>query len=294
MVRGPDRVGSNPARHRVRCIEHFPNAPTERATGPGSNVSIDFVSLTEVSGDDVTHEQVERLALRYYWAGDFSVGKDVLEVACGTGQGVGYLASRARSVTAGDYSNELLDRARAHYGSRFKFYQFDAQDMPFPDQSFDVVILFEALYYVAQVEKFFSECRRVLRRGGTLLIATANKDLFDFNPSAHSHRYLGVAELHGELAAAGFDVSCYGDTPLGSVSARQRLLRPVKAVAARYGLIPGSMAAKKLLKRLVFGSLVPMPGEITADTAPRRPPTPLEPGIPDRAHKVIYCAATLA
>ena len=71
------------------------------------------------------------------------------------------------------------------------------------------------------------------------------------------------------------------------------MLRPIKALAARSGLIPKSMAAKKLLKRLVFGRLVKMPAEITAETAPKIAPTPLRAGQPDRSHKVLFCAATL-
>jgi hypothetical protein len=53
------------------------------------------------------------------------------------------------------------------------------------------------------------------------------------------------------------------------------------------------MGAKKFLKRLVFGGLVPMPAEISSDTSPRVPPTPLDAGVPGRAHKVIFCAAKL-
>lgn len=254
---------------------------------------LDYVSLTEISGDDVTREQVDRLARRYHWAGDYCEGKDVLEAACGAGQGVGYLLAKARTFVAGDYSEKLLEIARSHYGERVEFRRFDAQDMPFSDDSFDVVLLFEALYYIPDLTRFFSECRRVLRPGGMLLLATANKDLFDFNPSPHSHRYLGVAELHQELGSLGFEVTCFGDTPVQSVSTRQRVLRPVKAVASRLGLIPDSMAAKKLLKRFVFGNLVPMPPEITDETAVRVPPAPLAPGVADRDHKVIYCAALL-
>jgi SAM-dependent methyltransferase len=256
-------------------------------------MTTDFVSLTEVAGDDVSAEQVERLARRYYWAGEYCRGKDVLEVACGTGQGVGYLAAVARSMAAGDYSEPLLEIARRHYGGRFDFRRFDAQQMPFGDKAFDVVLLFEALYYLPDAEQFFRECRRVLRPGGVLLIASANRDLFDFNPSPQSTRYFGIVELGDALAVHGFSPAFFGDTPLGTVSARQRLLRPIKAMAARFGLIPKSMNAKKLLKRLVFGELVQMPPEITADTAQKIPPTPLPAGRPDRGHKVLYCAATL-
>lgn len=252
----------------------------------------DFLALTEVSGDDVTREQVARLARRYYWAGRYCRGQDVLEVACGTGQGIGYLGSLARSITAGDFWAPALQVARRHYGSRFDFLQFDAQDMPFRDGGFDVVLNFEALYYIKDVDQFFGEARRVLRPGGRLLIATANKDLYDFNPSPHSHRYLGVLELEEELSRHGFTTEVFADTPLGTVSIRQRALRPVKALASRLGLIPRSMAGKKLLKRLVFGGLVSMPPEIDAGTAPNVEPVPLAPGRPDHAHKVIFCAAT--
>lgn len=256
-------------------------------------MSEDFVSLTEVAGDDVSAEQIERLARRYYWAGEYCQGKDVLEVACGSGQGVGYLASLARTMTAGDYSAPLLEVARRHYGSRVQFHQFDAQQIPFPDRSFDVVLIFEALYYIPDADRFFAEARRVLRPGGVLLIATANKDLFDFNPSPHSFKYFGVAEFERELGRHGFKCRCWGDTPLESVSLAQRVLRPVKAIAVKFNLIPDSMAGKKLLKRLVFGRLLPMPAEITANTAARVAPTPLPAGQPDRSHKVLFCAATL-
>lgn len=254
-------------------------------------VTTDFVELTEIAGDMVSAEQVERIARRYYWAEGYCQGKDVLEVACGTGQGVGYLAQSARSIVPGDYSEAILAIARKHYGNRFEFRQFDAQEVPFAAQSFDVIIIFEALYYIPDVQRFFRECVRLLRPGGYLLIATANKDLYDFTPSPHSHRYLGLVELGEELGRLGFKTAFYGDTPIGTLSTRQRLLRPIKAFASRFGMIPKSMSAKKLLKRLVFGGLVQMPAEITGDTVINKTPTVLPRGMPDRAHKVIFCAA---
>ena len=257
-------------------------------------MTLDYTELTEVSGDDVTREQVERMARRYYWAGEYCCGRDVLEVACGAGQGVGYIGSLATSVRASDISEPLLSVARGHYGDRFVFGQFDALEMPFEADRFDVVLLFEALYYLPDVDGFFDECHRVLRPGGHLLIATANKDLFDFNPSPHSHRYLGVSELSKELSARGFDVTVFGDTPVATVGLRQRVLSPVKAAASRLGLIPNSMRAKKLLKKLAFGALIPMPAEIDVDTAPKLPPQALAADQSDQQHKVIFCAARMA
>ncbi len=255
-------------------------------------MTTDFVELTEIAGDMVSQEQVDRIARRYYWAAEYCQEKDVLEAACGSGQGVGYLASVAKSVVAGDFSDPIINIARKHYGQRFQFEQFDAQSMPFADASFDVVLIFEALYYIPEPARFFAECKRVLRPGGVLLISNANKDLYDFNPSPHSHTYHGVVEFERDLLQHGFtSIQCFGDTPLEAVSVKQRILRPVKAFASRFGLIPKSMAAKKFLKRFVFGSLVPMPAEIDALTTPPVAPTKLHGGVVDRSHKVIFCHA---
>jgi len=156
---------------------------------------IDYLSVTEISGSYVSREQIERICNRYYWAGKYCNNKDVLEVACGTGQGLGYLLKIAKSLNAGDYSEKILEIAREHYGNRITLKQFDAQNMPYKDNSIDVIILFEAIYYLPSVEKFISECRRVLRDRGKVLIATVNKDLYDFNPSLYSCKYYGVVEL---------------------------------------------------------------------------------------------------
>ena len=252
----------------------------------------DFISVTEIAGDEVAREQVQRLCNRYYWAGQYCKDKDVLEVACGSGQGLGYLAGLAHTLEAGDYSGSLLDIARKHYGNRIRLQQFDAMDMPFDDRSKDVIVLFEAIYYLPDASKFIQKCFHILRPGGKLLIATANKDLYDFNPSPHSFRYYGVRELYELLARYHFKPELLGDTPVDRVSLRQKILRPVKKFVVSTGLMPKSMSGKKLLKKLFFGNLIVMPAEIDAETAPFIAPVELSHLQPDRKHKVIFCAAT--
>ncbi len=60
----------------------------------------DYLDVTEVSGEEVTQEQVDRICQRYYWAAEYCREKDVVELACGTGQGLGYLVAFARSFIA--------------------------------------------------------------------------------------------------------------------------------------------------------------------------------------------------
>lgn len=251
----------------------------------------DYSTVTELSGEEVTQEQIERMAHRYYWAGEYCRDMDVLEVACGSGQGLGYLVRVAKSLRAGDITPSLVVRAKSHYGERIQIEEMDALQLPFQDGSLDVVILFEAIYYLSSPEQFVDECRRVLREGGYVLLATANKDLFDFNPSPYSHRYYGVVELGELFEGHYFTCKFFGDTPIDKISWRQKLLRPVKKVVVNLDLMPRSMAGKKLLKRLVFGKLLPMPAEINTDTTPNIQPATIPSGIPDRIHKVIYLAA---
>lgn len=251
-----------------------------------------YWSLTERVGEPVSEEQLRRMYTRYIWAAQYCRDRDVLEVACGVGQGLGIISTVARSLKAGDQSPKLLDLARTTYGASIDLRELDAQELPFSDQSFDVVLISEAIYYLPDIDAFIRETRRVLRSHGLLLIVTANKDLYDFHRSPHSHTYLGAVELNERLKDYGFDAVLFGDTPTSSVSWRQRLLRPIKAIAARAGLIPKTIDGRAWMKRIVFGRMVAMPAALPWDETQFRPPTPISTTEPDREHKVLLCAAT--
>ena len=256
-------------------------------------MSVDYLSVTELSGSYVSQEQIERICNRYYWAGKYCINKDVLEVACGTGQGLGYLLKIAKSLNAGDYSKKILKIAQEHYGNRIALSQFDAQNMPYKNNSIDVIILFEAIYYLPSAERFVSECRRILRNRGKVLIAVANKDLYDFSPSPYSYKYYGVVELMELFTSHGFIVEFYGNTPVDILSLRQKLFRPVKKWVVKFGLAPKTSEGKRIIKRLIFGRLVKMPPEIKENMGPFVEPTKLSSYQPDNKHKVIYCVANL-
>jgi SAM-dependent methyltransferase len=253
----------------------------------------DFVTVTEIAGDEVTQEQIKRLCNRYYWAGGYCFNKDVLEVACGTGAGLGYLAKLAKSLEAGDYSKPILEYVRRHYGKRVNLRLFDAQAMPYKDRSKDVIILFEAIYYLPDATAFVRECARVLRPDGIVLIATANKDLYDFNPSPYSQEFYGVVELNQLFSAFNFQTAFFGDSPLDNVSLYQKALRPAKKLAVLLGLIPKTMAGKKFLKRIIFGKLVTMPQELPAKFVVKNNFPELASDKPNIQHKIIFCAANL-
>ncbi len=252
-----------------------------------------YLDVTELAGEKITSEQLQRLCNRYYWASSYCKGKDVLEVACGSGPGLGYLLSLSKSLVAGDVSSDILKIARDHYGDSVNLQLFDACSMPFLDASFDVILIFEAIYYLPDPDKFVLECKRVLRPNGHLLIVTTNKDLYDFNPSPYSQKYFGVVELSKLLEKYGFHVDFLAGTSIKEVSLKQKLFRPIKKIASSLGLIPKTMHGKQWLKKIVFGELVSMPAEIDGTTMKYEPPKPITSDKPDTEHKIIYCAASL-
>ena len=250
----------------------------------------DYVHVTEVAGDDVSSEQVQRMYTRYSFARAYSQGKDVLELGCGSGQGLGLLASVARSVVGGDYSWPLLKGSKDHYKDRIPLVRLDAQVLPVKDETIDVVILFEAVYYLGDVETFAKECLRVLRPGGYILICNPNKDLPDFNPSPHSYRYFSACDFVGLLKPFGLELECFGDCEVDYGNPKQRFLAFIKRTMVRLDLMPKTMAGKKLFKRLVFGKLIPLPAELTEGPACQLPCS-IDSTSTNLSHKVIFAVA---
>jgi SAM-dependent methyltransferase len=251
---------------------------------------VDYSTVTELSGARGSQAQLARMYQRYYFAGQFCEGKDVLEIACGAGQGLGYLARRARCVVGIDINDHVLALARNHYGSRVDIRQMDAEALSFPDASFDTVVNFEAIYYLPRPERFASEVRRVLRPGGILVLCTTNKDLPDFNPSPFSHQYFGPPELVALLAPHGFAVECFAADPVGPLTLRGHALRTLKRAAVQLDLIPKTMRGKELLKRMVFGSLVELPREIPEGESVESPKIIPVDG-PDKEHHLLFAVA---
>jgi len=256
-------------------------------------VRIDYSTVTEVPGDGATREQMARMFHRYRFASEFCRGKDVLEVACGAGQGLGYLNKKARWVVGGDCTERLVRSARQHYGDRIQVHLLDAQHLPFRDNSFDVVILYEAIYYLTHPEQFVLEARRVLRKGGVLLIAMVNKDWSEFNPSPFSATYYSVPKLTELLEKSGFAVECYGAFSSIPKTAKERIISNIRRIAVALNLIPKTMKGKEVLKKLFYGRLIPLGKEIQEGEYEYQAPKFIPPNVPNYEYKVVYCAARL-
>jgi len=150
---------------------------------------------------------------RYIFASSFIKNNDVVvDVACGTGYGSYVLARKGGKKIIGiDISKIAIEYAKSKYRGRVNNIEFlvgNAMKMPISSSKVDVVVSFETIEHLNDPEKFLSECRRVLKDGGLLILSTPNKYIkrHDENPYHINELYIIIEELLSLLHNSKFDI----------------------------------------------------------------------------------------
>jgi ubiquinone/menaquinone biosynthesis C-methylase UbiE len=87
----------------------------------------------------------------------------------------------------------------------FTYKEIDAQDIPYENECFDIVIARHMLYLVPDIEKALSEIKRVLGKGGTLYVTTnSHDDMTELN--ALVEKFDSKMELHNNGMGDRFDI----------------------------------------------------------------------------------------
>jgi len=250
---------------------------------------VDYNIITESPGLKATSEQLARILQRYQFARQFARDKDVLEVACGTGIGLGYLARIARKIIGGDIDEKNVSIAKNYYQGKkgIKVCLLDAHNLNFPEKSFDLVLLYEAIYYLKNPEKFVLEAKRVLKDNGVLIIGTVNKEWEDFHPSSYTYRYFSVSEIRSLLSKYFSGVEIFGGFPVKNEGIKNKCFSLIKKTASRLNLIPGNLKARTYLKRIFMGKLYPIPQEVNEAMSKYSEPILLGSEV-DTRFKIIY------
>ena len=162
-----------------------------------------------VPGLAVENYWFRRHEVAYLHCVDVCAGRDVLEAGCGEGYGADLIAATARTVTAVDYDAATVAHVRARY-PRVGVLAANLASLPMPDSALDVVVNFQVIEHLWDQPQFITECLRVLRPGGSLLISTPNRITFtpgsDAPVNPFHTRELNAAELRELLIDGGFDV----------------------------------------------------------------------------------------
>lgn len=97
----------------------------------------------------------------------------VLELACGTGILSAQIAGNVKMLEATDFSKEMIKQAKQKcHSSRLHFSVQDATMLPYPPETFDAVVISNALHIMPSPEKALAEIRRVLKPDGILIAPT--------------------------------------------------------------------------------------------------------------------------
>jgi len=112
---------------------------------------------------------------------DLGPGMKVLDVACGTGNQALPAARSGAAVTGVDIATNLLAQARQRATQENLSIQFDegdAEQLPYPDAQFDVVLSMFGAMFGPRPELVASELQRVCRPGGLIAMANWTPDSF--------------------------------------------------------------------------------------------------------------------
>jgi len=132
-------------------------------------------------------------------------GKRFLDVGCG----LGYFSQRAANLGAKvigvDIGKKLIEKAKQRV-PKGKFFIASASDLPFKNESFDIVLCTEVIEHVDNQRKVLSEIFRVLKKGGVFAITTPNRiyrPIFEFLGLVGIRPYNGKRKVDISLEVKG-------------------------------------------------------------------------------------------
>jgi ubiquinone/menaquinone biosynthesis C-methylase UbiE len=113
---------------------------------------------------------------------DFVTGNPdytVLDIGCGSGHGSNTLSTKFKTVHGVDIAEEAITYAKEYWQQpNIHFSLGNSMDIPFPENTFDVVVAFEVFEHLNDWRKFLSEIKRVLKPNGLVYVSTPNKTLY--------------------------------------------------------------------------------------------------------------------
>jgi ubiquinone/menaquinone biosynthesis C-methylase UbiE len=105
-------------------------------------------------------------------------GRRVLEVGCGAGTDLVRFARGGAIVTGVDVAHSAIELARENFqqqGLHADLREADGEELPFPENEFDLVYAHGVVQYTSDGQKLVDECRRVLKPGGEAIFQVYNR-----------------------------------------------------------------------------------------------------------------------
>lgn len=180
-------------------------------------------TVTEHGGIDPESESPRFVAkhLSAYLLAKRFAGPRILELGFGDGYGASLLSEMVDEVIGIDLFQKNVDLAsQKHKRPNLKFMKMSATALDFPNQSFDLAVSFQVIEHIPQAElpRYISEIKRVLKKGGTACLSTLNlkknqKPGQPYNKSPHHDKEFTPSEFRDFLAPHFPRLEIYGLYP---------------------------------------------------------------------------------
>lgn len=162
-----------------------------------SSDEIEYLPFPNEEGRNTRQAQLEVPAL--VWALNLPKGSRILEVGCGRGVALPVLDQLCQPtrLVGLDIEEELLLEADDHLreqGAKAELFAADVRQMPFEDESFDVVIDFGTLFHIARSGDAVDEITRVLTPGGIFVHETKASQLLSHPVRSHGRHLTGLSK----------------------------------------------------------------------------------------------------
>ena len=155
-------------------------------------------------------------SLRFILAQALPLSGHVLEIGTGKGRFLAALAKHAERITTLDVDAAQQRAAKLHVrqtqaGRRIRFIAHDAEQLPWPDASFDAVASVNTFHHLQRPERVFLEMLRVLKPGGKIVVCDLSPrgfQIFDrihrFEGGTHPRLKNGLADFARRLRRDGW------------------------------------------------------------------------------------------
>jgi ubiquinone/menaquinone biosynthesis C-methylase UbiE len=172
-------------------------------------------------------------------AASVEAGIRVLDLCCGPGYVAARALRRGALPTGVDFSSAMIALAKQHYPS-IDFQEGDAEQLRFPDGTFDAVVVNFGLHHLAQPQRAMTEAARVLRPGGRVACNVWAKP----DKNTGQKLILDAVESHGRLVDSGGPPAHFQDAEashrmfasVGLVDVAVRTLHLIWDLPAPYGV----------------------------------------------------------
>lgn len=190
----------------ARDIERLSQVKAERRAVADAYFSANAAAWGEIRALHVDQEEVNAALRAMLGNGQI---ESLLDIGTGTGEMLHLLADKFARGEGIDMSRDMLSVARAKLEEagleHCRVRQGDLFTLPYPDASFDAVILHQVLHYIDDINGAVAEAARVLKPGGCLLVADFARHDIEQLRTEDQHRRLGISkdDMDGAFARAG-------------------------------------------------------------------------------------------